>query len=166
MITPERQLDDYVADVSECTGIRRGAPLPLGTHERGGGVNFAIFSRNATRVRLELYGHPEDAAPARVIDLDSASNRTGDVWHVWVEGIGSGQLYAYRMDGPYEPGEGHRFNLNRLLLDPFATAISRLPPWDFASARGYDPLVPEQDLALSKPPRFMPGILLRCNFEP
>jgi isoamylase len=150
MITPERQLDDYVADVSECTGIRRGAPLPLGTHERGGGVNFAIFSRNATRVRLELYGHPEDAAPVRVIDLDSASNRTGDVWHVWVEGIGSGQLYAYRMDGPYEPGEGHRFNFNRLLLDPFATAISRLPPWDFASARGYDPLAPEQDLTRSK----------------
>jgi glycogen operon protein len=54
------------------------------------------------------------------------------------------------VDGPYKPAEGHRFNFNRLLLDPFATAISRLPPWDFASARGYDPLVPEQDLAPSK----------------
>ena len=91
----------------------------------GGGVNFAIFSRNASRVRLELFDHPEDAAPARVIDLDSARNRTGDVWHVWVKGIGPGQLYAYRVDGPYEPSEGHRFNFNRLLLDPFATAISQ-----------------------------------------
>jgi isoamylase len=97
-----------------------------------------------------LFDHPEDAAPARVIDLDSARNRTGDVWHVWVKGIGPGQLYAYRVDGPYEPSEGHRFNFNRLLLDPFATAISQLPPWDFASARGYDPSAPEQDLALSK----------------
>ena len=120
--------------------------MPLGTHGNGGGVNFAIFSRHASRVRLELFDHPEDAAPARVIDLDSARNRTGDVWHVWVKGIGPGQLYAYRVDGPYEPSEGHRFNFNRLLLDPFATAISRLPPWDFGSARGYDPSAPEGDL--------------------
>jgi glycogen operon protein len=53
------------------------------------------------------------------------------------------------VDGPYKPAEGHRFNFNRLLLDPFATAISRLPRWDFASARGYDPVAPERDLALS-----------------
>ena len=105
---------------------------------------------HATRVRLELFDHPEDAAPARAIDLDSARNRTGDVWHVWVKGIGPGQLYAYRVDGPYDPSEGHRFNFNRLLLDPFATAISHLPPWDFASARGYDPSAPEQDLVFSK----------------
>jgi pullulanase/glycogen debranching enzyme len=84
------------------------------------------------------------------MDLDSARNRTGDVWHVWVQGIGSGQLYAYRVDGPYEPSEGHRFNFNRLLLDPFATAISRLPPWDFAAACGYDSAAAEQDLVISK----------------
>ena len=150
MKTPQRELHDYISEISERADVRAGSPLPLGTQERGGGVNFAIFSRHASRVRLELFDHPEDAAPARVIDLDSARNRTGDVWHVWVEGIGPGQLYAYRVDGPYEPSEGHRFNFNRLLLDPFATAISRLPPWDFASARGYDPSAPEQDLALSK----------------
>jgi isoamylase len=149
MITPERQLHDYVADVSERTEIRRGVPLPLGTHEKGGGVNFAIFSRHASHVRLELFDHPEDAIPVRLIDLDSAHNRTGDVWHVWVEGIGPGQLYAYRVGGSYEPSEGYRFNFNRLLLDPFATAISRLPPWDFDLACGYDPSSPEPDLALS-----------------
>lgn len=49
-------------------------------------------------------------------------NRTGDVWHVWVEGIRHGQLYANRVDGPYQPKAGHRFNFHKLLLDPFATA--------------------------------------------
>ena len=71
-----------------------------------GGVNFAIFSRHASRVRLELFDHPADATPARVIDLDPARNRTGDMWHVWVEGIRAGQLYAYRVDGPYQPRDG------------------------------------------------------------
>jgi glycogen operon protein len=149
MKTAPRELHGYISEISEHADVRAGSPLPLGTQEKGGGVNFAIFSRYASRVRLELFDHPEDAAPARVIDLDSTRNRTGDVWHVWVEGIGPGQLYAYRVDGPYKPSEGHRFNFNRLLLDPFAAAISRLPPWDFPSARGYDPSAPEQDLAIS-----------------
>ncbi|MGB9158240.1 MAG: hypothetical protein WCB72_02230, partial [Candidatus Sulfotelmatobacter sp.] len=150
MKTPQRELHDYISELSEHADVRAGSPLPLGIQQRGAGVNFAIFSRYASRVRLELFDDPEDAAPARVIDLDSARNRTGDVWHVWVEGIGPGQLYAYRVDGPYEPSEGHRFNFNRLLLDPFATAISQLPRWDFALARGYDSSAPEQDLAISK----------------
>ena len=150
MKAPQRELHDYIAEISEHADVQAGSPLPLGIQERGGGVNFAIFSRSASRVRLEFFDHPEDAAPARVIDLDSAHNRTGDVWHVWVKGIGPGQFYAYRVDGPYEPSEGHRFNFNRLLLDPFATAISQLPRWDFALARGYDSSAPEQDLAISK----------------
>ena len=125
-----------------------GSPLPLGTQETSEGVNFSIFSRHASRVRLELFDHPEDAKAARIIELDPARHRTGDVWHVWVAGIPPGQLYAYRVDGPYEPAKGHRFNFNRLLLDPLATAISRLPAWDFASARGYDPSAPGKDLTL------------------
>ena len=122
----------------------------MGTHVYGGGVNFAFFSRHATRVRLEMFDQPADAKPARVIDLDPARNRTGDIWHVWVEGIRAGQLYAYRVDGPYQPGEGHRFNFNKLLLDPFATAISPVPDWDFGPARGYDPSAPERDLVFSR----------------
>ncbi len=149
MTTSKRELHDYLSEISERADVRAGSPLPLGTQESGGGVNFAVFSRDASRVRLELFDRPEDAVPARAIDLDSARNRTGDVWHVWVEGIGPGELYAYRVDGPYEPGEGHRFNFNRLLLDPFATAISQLPNWDFGPARGYDPSAPEQDLVCS-----------------
>ncbi len=123
--------------------------MPLGAHESGGGVNFALFSRHASRVRLELFDQPADATPARVIELDPESNRTGDVWHVWVEGIRPGQLYAYRVDGLYQPNEGHRFNFHKLLLDPFATAISPLFDWDFAPALGYDLSTPDRDLICS-----------------
>jgi isoamylase len=146
----ERPLHDYVTEVSERTDVRIGVPLPLGTYARGEGVNFAFFSRHASRVRLELFDHPEDEAAARVIDLDPARNRTGDVWHVWIEGIRPGQLYAYRVDGPYQPTDGHRFNFNKLLIDPFATAISQLSDWDFGPARGYDPSAPGRDLVCSK----------------
>ena len=149
MKNAERSLHDYVAEVSEHTGVRRGSPLPLGANESEGGVNFALFSRHANGVQLALFDQAADATPSRVIDLDPARNRTGDVWHVWVEGILHGQLYAYRVDGPYQPREGHRFNVNKLLLDPFATAISSLPDWDFGLARGYDLAAPERDLVYS-----------------
>ena len=82
----ERPLHDYLAEVSERADVRVGVPLPLGTYALDEGVNFAFFSRDASRVRLELFDHPEDAKAARVIDLDPARNRTGDVWHVWIEG--------------------------------------------------------------------------------
>ncbi len=124
-------------------------PLPLGTYALAEGVNFAFASRHASRVRVEFFDHPEDATAARVIDLDPARNRTGDVWHVWIKGIRPGQLYAYRVDGPYQPEDGHRFNFHKLLLDPFATAISRLPTWEFGPARGFNPSVPDGDSVCS-----------------
>jgi hypothetical protein len=150
MQSSPRELDDYISQTSDRGDVRSGSPLPFGTEERDGGVNFAIFSRNASRVRLDFFLRPEDAAPSRTLDLDSKCNRTGDVWHVWAKGIVSGQLYGYRMDGPYEPGQGHRFNFNRLLLDPRATAVSSPPQWDFASALGYDPSAQGKDLVLSQ----------------
>ncbi len=129
--------------------IRAGSPLPFGARQEGEGVNFAIFSRHATRVLLELYESPDADSPTRVIDLDPARHRTGDVWHVWVRGISAGQLYAYRIDGPYEPQQGHRFNVNRLLLDPFATALAPVKNWDFEAARGYDSSSDLTDLSFS-----------------
>jgi glycogen operon protein len=134
-LASQRPLHDYVEEVSERSDVRVGVPLPLGPHVRGEGVNFAVFSRRATRIRLELFDRPEDGEPARKVDLDPARNRTGDVWHVWIKGIRPGQLYAYRVDGPYEPEDGQRFDFNRLLLDPSATAISRRRSWDFDAAR-------------------------------
>ena len=118
--------------------MRAGSPLPLGTPPEGDGVNFVLFSRHATRVRLEFFDHPGDKTPSRVIELDPIRHRTGDVWHIWVRSIHAGQLYAYRIEGPYRPQEGHRFNANKLLLDPFATALTHLANWDFGPARGYD----------------------------
>ena len=138
---PERPLPEYLAEVQETAAIRRGFPLPLGTRAFLDGVNFALFSRNATRVRLELFAQSHDDAPSRTIDLDPVHNRTGDVWHIWIQGLVPGQLYAYRIDGPYDPAAGHRYNFNRLLLDPRATAITHLPHWDFTAARGFDPVL-------------------------
>jgi isoamylase len=149
MKTPQRELHDYISEISERIDVQAGSPLPLGTQETGGGVNFAIFSRHASRVWLELFDQTVDATPAKVIDLDPARNRTGDVCHVWVKGIRPGQLYAYRVDGPYQPSEVRRFNFNKLLLDPLATVISPLPDWNFDPARGYVPSSPERDLVRS-----------------
>jgi isoamylase len=145
-----RKFPQYVQDVCERSDVRLGTPLPLGATQRGTGVNFALFSRHATRVRLELFDQPQDSTPARSILLDPAHHRTGDVWHVWVEGIQPGQLYGYRVEGPYEPVKGHRFNPNKLLVDPFATALTRLDDWDFGSARGYDPSSSRADLSYSE----------------
>ena len=128
---------------------KAGSPSPLGTLIEKEGVNFALFSRHATRVRLEFFNRAQDARPDRAIDLDVKLNRTGDVWHVWVRGIRPGQLYAYRVDGPYDPKAGHRFNFNKILLDPCAKAITPLSQWDFDPARGYDPSVLDGDLIAS-----------------
>src|ERR1700690_3803331 len=72
----QRCLHDFVTEVSERTDVRIGVPLPLGIYACGEGVNFAFFSRHASRVRLELFDHPEDATATRMIDLDPARNRT------------------------------------------------------------------------------------------
>ena len=146
----QRPLRDYLADVSDCRSVRVGSPIPLGTSRRENGGNFAFVSRHATGVRLEFFDHLHDRAPVRAVDLDPLRNRTGDVWHVWVDNIEPGQLYAYRVNGPYSPGEGQRFNFALLLLDPFATAISQLPDWNFSKTLGYNPSDPGRDLIISK----------------
>ena len=135
----ERPLPEYLREIQDTADVRRGYPLPLGPRAFLDGVNFTLFSRHARRVRLELFADCGDAKPTRLIDLDPELNRTGDIWHVWVRGIQPGQAYAYRIDGPYEPAAGHRFNFNRLLLDPRATAITEIPAWNFDAARGYAP---------------------------
>ena len=130
--------------------VRTGSPLPIGgTHQQGDGVNFVLFSRNATGVRLELYRHPDDSSPTRIVDFDPLRHRTGDIWHIWVRGVAVGQLYGYRIEGPYSPEEGHRFNPHKLLLDPYARAIAGVRDWDFAAARGYDSSSSLTDLSLS-----------------
>jgi glycogen operon protein len=145
------QLDELERLLASCEvqAVRSGAPLPLGAHIRGTGVNFAIFSRHATGVRLDLFDHVDDVVPARSIILDASRNKTGDIWHVWLAGIGPGQLYGFRIAGPYAPHEGHRFNPNKLVLDPCAKAIVRPPGGHSRLALGYDPSSPALDLSFS-----------------
>ena len=81
--------------------------------------------------------------------LDPVRHRTGDLWHVWVRGIPPGQLYGFRIEGPYLPEQGHRFNPHKLLLDPFARAIAGVKDWDFLAARGYDSSSKLSDLSIS-----------------
>ena len=126
-----------------------GFPMPLGAYGLGDGTNFAVFSRHATRVWLELYAEPEDAAPQHRLELVPDEHCTGDIWHIWVEGADSGQLYGYRADGPYAPEDGHRFNPHKLLIDPYARALTHLEGWDFRSAQGYDAESPRLDLSRS-----------------
>jgi isoamylase len=135
---------------SESGDVQAGNPLPIGgAHQQGRGVNFVLFSRHATGVRLELYQNSNDSSPSRIIDFDPVRHRTGDVWHVWVRGIPAGQLYGYRIEGPYLPEEGHRFNPHKLLLDPYARAIAGVENWDFLAARGYDSSSSLTDLSFS-----------------
>jgi len=141
---------ERLLSLCEVQSIRSGVPFPLGAHLRGNGVNFAIFSRHATGVRLDLFDHCEDAMPARSIILNPARNKTGDIWHLWLEGIRTGQLYGFRIAGPFAPNEGHRFNPAKLVVDPYATAIAPLPDRDFRLALGYDPFSPRKDLSLSE----------------
>ena len=115
-------------------GIRPGRPYPLGATWDGEGVNFALFSRHAEAVELCLFDGPYALSERVRIHLP---DRTDFVWHVYVPGIQPGQLYGYRVHGPYEPGSGLRFNPNKILLDPYARAIGRAPRWG-DSLFGYD----------------------------
>ena len=136
-------------DALESVEVRAGSPLPFGAYQVGQGANFALFSRYATRVLLELYDSPATRSPSRTFDLDPVRHRTGDVWHVWLRGITAGQLYGYRIDGPYQPEQGHRFNVNKLLLDPLATTLVGTQNWNFEAARGYDSSSSLSDLSFS-----------------
>jgi isoamylase len=123
--------------------------MPFGATLTPQGTQFAIFSRHATAVSLLLFDSPEDSTAAHEIPLDPRLNKTGDVWHVQVDGTGPGTLYLYRVDGPYEPEKGHRFNRNKLLLDPYVKAVTGNFTWRLADARGFDPSSPKADLSFS-----------------
>lgn len=101
-----------------------GTPLPIGATVYPNGVNFCVFSRNATRIVLNLYNNQEDTEPCFRLELSEKENRTGDLWHVFVEGAHAGTLYLYQVDGPFDITKGHRFNFNKFLLDPYAKALT------------------------------------------
>ncbi len=121
-----------------------GLPYPLGANWDGEGVNFALFSEHATAVELCLFDSAESNEKTQRLSL---RDRTNNVWHVYLPDVRPGQLYGYRVHGPYDPAGGHRFNPKKLLLDPYARAIA-------GSIRASDPLFgytvghPDADLSL------------------
>lgn len=113
-------------DVSEDLKIRigRGEPLPFGLHDCHDGTNLAVFSRHATQMALLLYESANAPSPCMKVDLEPDHHRTGDVWHVRLHGDLRGMLLALQADGPGEPAQGHRFQPDRPLLEPYAGSVS------------------------------------------
>jgi len=122
-----------------------GTTQPLGTTWDGEGVNVALFSDHATAVDLCLFDAPEDAKESQRIPLTERTNR---IWHAYLPDLRPGQLYGFRVDGPWEPEHGHRFNPNKLLLDPYARVITGRIDWSDAHF-AYEIGAPEADLGFS-----------------
>src|SRR5712671_5815069 len=104
-----------------------GKSYPLGATWDGAGVNFALFSEHATRVELCLFDSPEAVQESRRVVMPE---QTDQVWHCYLPDVLPGQLYGYRVYGPYEPEKGHRFNPAKVALDPYAKSIGRDLRWD------------------------------------
>ena len=105
------------------TAENPGRSWPLGATLSHGGVNFSLFSRNATGAELLLFDREDDSAPARVIPIDPATNRSYHYWHVFVPAVLPGQIYGFRVEGPFDPTRGLRFDTDKVLLDPYGRAV-------------------------------------------
>ncbi len=128
-----------------------GSPYVLGATLGERGCNFALFSKNATAVELLLFSDSDPANPTYRFAFDSVVNKTGDIWHLFVPGVEARQLYGYALDGPWIPqGPGHRFNPDKLLLDPYGKAVVGYHDWNQAQAYSYDWYDPSGDLSLSR----------------
>ncbi len=119
-----------------------GEPYPLGATWDGQGVNFAIFSENATAVDLCLFANEDDAVESEKIQI---RENTDHVWHCYLPDVRPGQYYGYRVHGPYKPEQGHRFNPAKLLIDPYAKAITGSIKWSNALF-AYKVGAPQEDL--------------------
>ena len=131
-----------------------GQPYPLGATWDGEGVNFAIFSENATGVELCLFNHEDDATESAKIPI---REQTDQVWHCYLPDVRPGQYYGYRVHGPYQPDEGHRFNPAKLLIDPYAKAITGSIKWSNAvfayKVGGQEDLEPDPDNSAGRVPK-------------
>ncbi|WP_090973628.1 glycogen debranching protein GlgX [Parapedobacter composti] len=144
--------------------IYPGRPYPLGATWDGKGVNFSIYAENATEVQLCLFDGEGDNVTEKVITL---TERTHQVWHGYVPGIRPGQRYGYRVHGPFEPQAGHRYNPHKLLLDPYAKAISGVLNAHEAHL-GYELGHADGDLTFSKidsAPYMPKSVVINPSFE-
>src|SRR5258706_3197844 len=120
-----------------------GNPYPLGATWTGVGVNFALFSAHATKVELCLFDSPDASKESRRIVLPEYTDM---VWHAFLPDARPNQLYGYRVHGPYEPAKGHRFNANKVVMDPYAKSVARTIQWA-DEMFGYQVGHPDADLS-------------------
>ena len=102
-----------------------GTPHPIGVRVGPDGVNFSMFSQAATGVVLLLFDGPDSTVPVQTCQLDPTLNKTFHFWHIFVRACTPGTYYAFRVDGPNNPAEGHRFNPSKVLINPYARGIAR-----------------------------------------
>ena len=112
-----------IPDRGAMSEVQAGASAPLGASVTANGVNFSVFSKRATGIDLLLFEHVDDEKPASVIHVHPASNRTYHYWHVFAPALKAGQIYGYRVYGPFEPSKGFRFDATKVLLDPYGRAV-------------------------------------------
>jgi len=124
-----RSLPESFVNTAMAPRVWPGKSNPLGATWDGGGVNFALFSEHATKVELCLFALATDRTESQTLEL---REQTDGVWHGYLPDVRPGQLYGYRVHGPYDPAAGHRFNANKVLLDPYAKAIGRGIGWSDA----------------------------------
>ncbi|MCL2267183.1 MAG: glycogen debranching enzyme, partial [Treponema sp.] len=129
--------------------VETGKAMPLGASLIHDGVNFAIFSKNATAVTLIIFESPDIGSAHREINLDKYKNKTGNIWHCFIRGLKAGTCYLYRADGPYFPEKGQRFNPHKTLIDPYAKAVTDISNWDYEKCTGFNPDKPGRDLTFS-----------------
>ena len=134
----------------------RGTPYPLGATWDGQGVNFALFSEQGTGVELCLFDRPDQADQTQIINM---TEQTNQVWHCYLPDVRPGQLYGYRVHGPYEPQKGLRFNPAKLVIDAYAKAITGQLRWD-DTLYGYTIGNPDEDL--SRDDRNSGGAMPKC----
>lgn len=141
-----------------------GNAYPLGSTWDGEGVNFALYADNATAVELCLFDSETAGSASHTLKI---TERTHHVWHGYIPGLKPGQLYGYRVHGPYEPENGHRFNPHKLLMDPYAKAIAGTIQWH-DSLFGYDVHHEDKDLSYSEEdsaPYIPKSVVIDPNFD-
>src|SRR5689334_3954866 len=124
-----------------------GCSYPLGATIVRGGANFSVYSRGASRVELLLFERADDLRETRAIALDPAVNRTYHYWHTFVPHVRVGQIYGYRVHGPWDPANGMRFDPSNVLLDPYGRAVAAMKSV-LVDSREYDW---EGDVTLKRP---------------
>ncbi len=144
-----------MTEKTEDMKIWPGDPYPLGATYDGKGVNFALFSENAEKVELCLFEEKDATESLRI----RMQEQTDQVWHVYLPGIQPGQIYGYRVYGPYDPEAGHRFNPSKLLLDPYAKAIAGTFTWN-DSLFGYQ--IGQEDADLTMDDRDSAPFMPKC----